>query len=365
LPSLSGHDGRIVTDGFVDPSVLLEVRDLRTYYPVREGLFHRVAGFVRAVDGVELEIRRGETLGLVGESGSGKTTLGKAILGLAPITSGEVRLAGRALPSRIGDRPAEIRRAIQVVFQDVSNSVNPRRTIGGTIADPMVVNGLGDRRARSERVRQLLETVELPSEFAHRYPHELSGGERQRVGIARALALDPKLIVLDEPTSSLDVSVQAKIVELLASLQRRLDLTYLLISHDLALVRTLATRIAVMYLGKIMEVAPAATLFEAPRNPYTLCLLTAIPTVEGEIVDPNRPRLRVLPGDIPSPRNPPPGCVFHTRCPARESVCVEREPALRQMTAGHLSRCHFDAFDASAVAQLAASGRHAATRGST
>lgn len=345
-----------MTESLADPQTLLEVCDLRTYYPVREGLFHKVVGFVRAVDGVDLDIRRGETLGLVGESGSGKTTLGKAILGLAPVSGGEVRLAGRALPPRIGDRPAELRQSIQVVFQDVSNSVNPRRTIGGTIADPMVVNGLGDRKTRAQRVRELLETVELPSEFAHRYPHELSGGERQRVGIARALALSPKLIVLDEPTSSLDVSVQAKIVELLANLQRQLDLTYLLISHDLALVRSLATRIAVMYLGRIMEVAPTATLFAAPRNPYTLCLLTAIPTVEGAILDPNRPRMRVLPGDIPSPRNPPPGCVFHTRCPVRQPVCAEREPALRQITSGHHSRCHFDTFDAGAVAQPIASG---------
>lgn len=331
--------------------VLLQIRGLRTYYPVREGLLHRVTGFVRAVDGVDLDVRQGQTLGVVGESGSGKTTLGKAIVGLVPVTAGEIRMAGQPLPPRIGDRPAEMRRAIQVVFQDVSNSLNPRRTIGGTISDPMVVNGLGDRDERRARVRQLLETVELPSEFAYRYPHELSGGERQRVGIARALALDPKVIVLDEPTSSLDVSVQAKIVELLANLQHRLDLTYLLISHDLALVRSLASDIAVMYLGRIMEVAPAVALFEAPRNPYTICLLTAIPTVEGEVVDVDRPRMRVLPGDIPSPRDPPPGCVFHTRCPARQSVCIEREPPLRPLASGHYSRCHFDSFNPSRIAQ--------------
>ena len=329
---------------------LLEIRDLRTHFPVREGLFNRVTGFVRAVDGVDLEIRRGETLGLVGESGSGKTTLGRAVLGLAPITAGEVRLGGRRLPDRIEDRPTELRRSIQVVFQDVSNSVNPRRTIEATIGDPMVVNRIGDRRSRAERVRELLQTVELPTEFAHRYPHELSGGERQRVGIARALALNPKLIVLDEPTSALDVSVQAKIVELVANLQGELDLTYLLISHDLALVRSLATRIAVMYLGRIMELASAPALFKDPRNPYTVCLLTAVPTVEGEVAE-QRPKLRVLPGDVPSPRNPPPGCVFHTRCPMRQQVCVEREPDLRENAPGHYSRCHFDGVDPELVAR--------------
>ena len=334
-------------------SSLLEIEDLRTHYPVREGLFGRVTGVVRAVDGVDLAITQGETVGLVGESGSGKTTLGKAILGLAPVTSGEVRLAGRPLPPLIADRPAELRRSIQVVFQDVSNSVNPRRTIGATIADPMVVNRIGDRRSRAERVGTLLATVELPTEFAHRYPHELSGGERQRVGIARALALDPRLIVLDEPTSSLDVSVQAKIVELLAGLQRELDLTYLLISHDLALVRSLATRIAVMYLGRIMELAPTRTVFAAPRNPYTVCLLTAIPTVETGNLDAERPRMRVLPGDVPSPRNPPPGCVFHTRCPMRQQVCVERAPELREIAPGHFSRCHFDAIEPPAMADPA------------
>ncbi len=329
--------------------LLLEVRDLRTHYPVREGLFHRVVGHVRAVDGVTLEIRRGETLGLVGESGSGKTTFGKAILGLAPITSGEIRLNGHVLPAKIGDRPAELRRAVQVVFQDVSNSVNPRRSVGGTIADPMLVNGVGDRSERARRVRRLLETVELPTDFAHRYPHELSGGERQRVGIARALALEPQLMVLDEPTSALDVSVQAKIVELLGDLQRGLGLTFLLISHDLALVRSLATRIGVMYLGRLMELAPTETLFGAPRNPYTFCLLSAVPSVEGDPTDPSRPRMRVLPGDVPSPREPPAGCVFHTRCPAREAVCVERVPELREVAPGHYTRCHFDSFEGSRV----------------
>ena len=335
---------------------LVEIRDLRTHFPVREGLFHRVTGFVRAVDQVDLDIMQGETLGVVGESGSGKTTLGKAILGLAPVSGGEIRMAGKPLPPRIGHRSSEVRRAIQVVFQDVSTSLNPRRTIGGTIADPMRVNRAGDRTSRRERVRQLLETVELPPEFAHRYPHELSGGERQRVGVARALALGPRLVILDEPTSSLDVSVQAKIVELLASLQRSMDLTYLLVSHDLALVRTLSTRIAVMYLGRIMELAPTTALFQAPRNPYTMCLLAAIPTVDRGLVDVDRRRMRVLPGEIPNPRNPPSGCVFSTRCPARQTKCAEQAPPLREVAPGHYSRCHFDTFEPRAVVDLPEAG---------
>ena len=256
---------------------LLEVRGLRTYYPIRDGLFQGVVGSVRALDGVDLTIRAGETFGLVGESGSGKTTLGKAILGLAPVTEGEIRLAERPISPRLGDRQIAERRAIQMVFQDVATSLNPRRTVGATIADPLHVNKIGSRRDRSERTLRLLDMVELPREHAHRYPHELSGGERQRVGVARALAMEPRLIVLDEPTSALDVSVQAKIVDLLAQLQRELGLTYLLISHDLALVKNLATRVAVMYLGHVMEAASARALFAEPRHPYTTCLLTAIP----------------------------------------------------------------------------------------
>ena len=335
---------------------LVEIRDLRTDYPLRGGTFNRVTGFVRAVDGVELDIPDAETVGVVGESGSGKTTLGKAILGLAPVSAGEIRMAGRPLPPRISDRSSEERRAIQAVFQDVGNSLNPRRTVGGTIADPMAVNGLGSRSERRERVAELLETVELPAEFAHRYPHELSGGERQRVGIARALALSPRLLILDEPTSALDVSVQAKLVELLGDLQRRMDLTYVLISHDLALVRTLSTRVAVMYLGRIMELASTETLFQMPRNPYTMCLMTAIPTIDDEVIDADRSRMRVLPGEIPSPSDPPPGCVFSSRCPARQAICMTEAPPLRELSPGHYSRCHFTEFDVDAIADAPDTG---------
>jgi oligopeptide/dipeptide ABC transporter ATP-binding protein len=326
---------------------LLELRGLQTYYPVQEGLFQRVVGVVRALDGVDLVVQPGETVGLVGESGSGKTTLAKAIMGLAPVTAGEIRLAGQRLPARISDRPVDLRRGVQMVFQDVSTSLNPRRTVGGSIADPLVVNRIGSPRDRRRRVAALLEMVELPTAFANRYPHELSGGERQRVGVARALALAPRLLVLDEPTSALDVSVQAKVVDLLTSLQRQLDLTYILISHDLALVRDLANRVAVMYLGRLMEEAETRPLFETPRNPYTACLLTAVPTLEpaGERTAPldhQRLGLRVLPGEPPSPRNPPSGCVFHPRCPLAQPRCREEAPAFRLLDAGQASRCHFD-----------------------
>jgi len=323
---------------------LLAIHGLSVQYAVREGLFQRTVGAVRAVEAVDLTIAAGETFGLVGESGSGKSTLAKAVLGLAPVSSGSIHLAGRALPRRIGDRPAELRRAVQIVFQDVSTALNPRRSVGAAIEDPMLINRTLARRDRHARVRRLLEMVELPTDFVGRYPHELSGGERQRVGIARALALEPRLIVLDEPTSSLDVSVQAKVADLLAQLQRTLGLTYLLISHDLALVRNLATRVGVMYLGRLMEVAPAAELFDAPHNPYTACLLTAVPTVDMSGVQQasSGKGLRVLPGDVPSPRNPPSGCVFHTRCPMRQPICAQQEPPLRRVASGWYLRCHFD-----------------------
>jgi len=325
------------------PQPLLEVRDLRTYFPVRGGVLNRSHGQVRAIDGVSLTVNQGETYGIVGESGSGKTTLGRAILGLAPVTAGEIRLDGARLPDRAQKRTAALRTAIQPVFQDVSNSLNPRRTVGAIVADPMAVHRVGTRHSRRTRTRELLELVELPGSFAERYPHELSGGERQRVALARALALEPRLIVLDEPTSALDVSVQAKIVELLLSVQRQLGLTYLLISHDLALVRNITDRISVMYLGRIFEEASVAQVFDDPRNPYTACLLTAVPDVDdgsGAV----RPGLRVLPGELPSMRQPITGCAFLSRCPVRADVCATDEPPLRTIGTGHLSLCHFDSY---------------------
>jgi peptide/nickel transport system ATP-binding protein len=324
---------------------LLDIRGLRTHYPIRAGLLQRVVGSVRALDGVDLAIRAGETFALVGESGSGKTTLGKAILGLAPVTAGEIRLAERPIPPRLGDRQIAERRAIQMVFQDVATSLNPRRTVGATIADPLHVNKIGSPKDRHERVLRLLDMVELPRQHAQRYPHELSGGERQRVGVARALAMEPRLIVLDEPTSALDVSVQAKVVDLLIQLQRELGLTYLLITHDLALVKHLATRVAVMYLGHVMEAASAEAIFAEPHNPYTTCLLNAIPGIEDEVAIPGGRRLRVLPGDVPSPRDPPPGCVFHTRCPMNQPICASQAPTLREVRPGQVSWCHFDVND--------------------
>lgn len=320
---------------------LLEVRDLHTHFPLRGGVLNRARGQVRAIDGVSLTVGRGETYGIVGESGSGKTTLGRAILGLAPVTAGEILLDGTRMPDRVEKRPSALRTALQPVFQDVANSLNPRRTVGATVADPMMVHSVGSRRSRHDRTRELLELVELPRSFADRYPHELSGGERQRVALARALALEPRLIVLDEPTSALDVSVQAKIVELLGSVQEQLGLTYLLISHDLALVRNIADRISVMYLGRVFEEASVAQVFEDPRNPYTACLLTAVPGVDGAS-DVAKPGIRVLPGELPSMQRQVVGCAFRSRCPVRADVCATAEPPWRLVDGGHHSLCHFD-----------------------
>jgi peptide/nickel transport system ATP-binding protein len=325
---------------------LLEIRDLKVHYPIRGGVLNKVQGSIRAIDGISLSINRGETYGLVGESGSGKTTLGRAILGLAPISAGQILFDGESLPERVEKRSKKLRMRIQPVFQDVSNSLNPRRTIHSIVMDPMIANQIADRRACDKKVMDLLEIVELPRAFASRYPHELSGGERQRVGMARALALDPELIVLDEPTSALDVSVQAKIVELLSSIQSQLGLTYLLISHDLALVRNLANRVNVMYLGQSMEEAPVDVMFEEPRNPYTVCLLSAVPDVGGANLDSDRPRLRVLPGDVPSVRKPMIGCSFESRCPVNAvGLCSQEKPPFREVGSLHHSRCHFDSFD--------------------
>jgi peptide/nickel transport system ATP-binding protein len=341
------------------PAPLLEVRDLRTYFPLRSGVLNRATGQVRAIEGVSLTVAPGQTYGVVGESGSGKTTLGRAILGLAPITTGEILLDGRRLPDRVERRPAALRTAIQPVFQDVSNSLNPRRTVGATVADPLVVHSVGSHRSRQLRTRELLELVELPRSFADRYPHELSGGERQRVALARALALEPRLIVLDEPTSALDVSVQAKIIELLVSVQRQLGLTYLLISHDLALVRNIADRIGVMYLGRVFEEAAVSQIFEDPRNPYTACLLTAVPGVDGAS-EVDKPGVRVLPGELPSMRKQIVGCAFRSRCPVRADICRTEEPPLRPVGTGHRSRCHFDTWswqDAAPASTAAGQGR--------
>ncbi|WP_232700626.1 ABC transporter ATP-binding protein [Halobacterium wangiae] len=301
---------------------LLSVRNLKTYYPVTGGLLNRKQDDVKAVDGVSFDINRGETVGLAGESGCGKTTVAKTILGLVEETAGEVVYDGQDLTELNDGELREVREDIGVVFQDPFSSLNPRMTVRKLVAEPLVTHRDMTDRERNERVAHLLERVGLSEEHMRRYPHEFSGGQRQRIAIARALALEPSFVILDEPTSALDVSVQARTLKLLDELQEELDLTYLLITHDLNVMRRIADRLLVMYLGRVMEHGPANTLFEAPHHPYTEALLSAVPRV-GIESDPI-----LLEGDVPSPRNPPTGCRFHTRCPYATEDCEGEEPAL-------------------------------------
>ncbi len=326
----------------VSADVLLDVRDLHTHFPVRRGVFGRVRGHVRAVDGVSFTVRRGETLGLVGESGCGKTTLGRTLLRLIEPTSGSVRLGAdeiTALPRR---ELRAARRRMQIVFQDPYSSLNPRLTVGSMIGEALAIHRLARGAAARERVAELLVQVGLAPEHASRYPHEFSGGQRQRVGIARALAVQPELIVLDEPVSALDVSIQAQIVNLLAELQARLGLAYLFVAHDLAVVEHVSDRVAVMYMGRIVELADADALYRDPRHPYTRALLAAVP-----VPDPERRSGRVAPrGDVPDPARPPAGCRFHPRCPLAEEAghlprCRGEDPGLREVAPGHWVACHW------------------------
>jgi oligopeptide transport system ATP-binding protein len=316
---------------------LVSVTDVIKHFPTGGGFRQEV---VRAVDGVTFDIAKGETLGLVGESGCGKSTLGRVIMQLHPATSGSIKFEGRELTKMRGNQLRQVRQRMQIIFQDPYASLNPRMAIGDIIAEPLKNFGLGNRRAREKRVQEVMRVCGLNPDFANRYPHEFSGGQRQRIGIARALVLTPSLIVADEPISALDVSIQAQIVNLLEDLQAKFKLTYLFIAHDLSVVRHVSDRVAVMYLGKIVEVATSKEVYDKPLHPYTKVLLSSIPSANAEIEGRRKPIL--LKGEIPSPINPPSGCRFHTRCPiAQLPICAEVEPQLEMKADGHVAACHF------------------------
>jgi len=319
---------------------LLEVNDLVMHFPLTRGIIlQRKVGAVQAVDGVSFSVKKGETLGLVGESGCGKSTTGRAILQLYKPTSGEVNFLGKDLTKLDAGEMRKMRRHLQMIFQDPYASLNPRMTVGSIISEPMQIHNLVDRRHRNQRVQELLETVGLNPYFANRYPHEFSGGQRQRIGVARALAANPAFIVADEPVSALDVSIQAQIVNLLEDLQEQFNLTYLFIAHDLSVVKHISDRVAVMYLGKIVELASRDTIYEEPLHPYTKALLSAVP-IPDPVIEKKRERI-ILAGDVPSPINPPSGCHFHTRCQyAIKGTCDVVEPSFEDKGNNHFVACH-------------------------
>jgi oligopeptide/dipeptide ABC transporter ATP-binding protein len=325
----------------VDKKTLLQLRDLKMHFPVTQGIiFQRTVGYVRAVDGVDLDILQGQTLGLVGESGSGKTTLGRTIVRLYKPTAGQILFGDQDLAQLDGNALRRMRQRVQMIFQDPFASLNPRYTIGSLIAEPMHVYKQGTASEIRERTEELLRVVGLRPEYIDRYPHEFSGGQRQRIAVARALSIHPEFVIADEPVSALDVSVRAQVLNLLQRLQRQFNLTYLFISHDLSVVRHVADRIAVMYLGKIVELADRDELYAAPKHPYTKALLSAVPIPDPKI-EKKRRRI-ILSGDLPSPINMPKGCRFHTRCPIAQSICREVEPPF-ELKGGqtHYAACHF------------------------
>jgi len=342
---------------------LLEAKNLKMHFPIKAGVLRRTIGHVKAVDGVDLQVRRGETLGLVGESGCGKSTLARLILRLLEPTDGEVLVDGEDILGYDRKRMLRVRRNMQIVFQDPYASLNPRMTVGNIVGEPLKIHNIGEASDRKRRVQELLEIVGLSPEHYNRYPHEFSGGQRQRIGVARAIALNPRLIICDEPVSALDVSIQAQVINLLQDLQKEFDLTYIFIAHDLSVVKHISDRVAVMYLGKIVEIAERKKLYDEPRHPYTSSLLSAIP-----IPDPEKERERsriVLTGDVPSPANPPPGCSFHTRCPRAQQYCKEHEPGLEPQDGeasgeagkaeGHLAACFFPVMEGQSIEEPATS----------
>ncbi len=322
-----------------NPEVLVEVKDLKMYFPITQGIvIQKHVGDIKAVDGITFNIHRGETLGLVGESGCGKSTTGRAILQLYTPTGGEVHFEGQDIVKMKGESLRKMRRRMQMIFQDPYASLNPRMTVGNIIAEPLEVHNILKRSERRDRVKELLEVVGLNPYFINRYPHEFSGGQRQRIGVARALALNPDFIVADEPISALDVSIQAQVINLLEDLQEQFGLTYLFIAHDLSVVRHISDRIAVMYLGKLVELADRFTLYDNPLHPYTQALLSAVP-IPDPVIEEKRQRI-ILEGDVPSPANPPNGCNFCTRCPKVFEPCYEQEPEFKEVEPGHWVACH-------------------------
>jgi peptide/nickel transport system ATP-binding protein len=322
-------------------TTLLEVRDLKKHFPIQRGLLRRVVGHVKAVDGVSFQISEGETLGLVGESGCGKTTTGRLVLRAMPPTAGEVLLrqnGGMVDLTGLSRRQLKpIRKDVQIIFQDPFSSLSPRMSVLDIVSEPLIIHGVKDEAERRARVRELLELVGLRVQHMNRYPHAFSGGQRQRIGIARALALRPKLVVCDEPVSALDVSIQAQVLNLLKDLQSEFGLAYLFIAHDLGVVEHISDRVAVMYLGRIVELASATDLYRSPKHPYTEALLSAVPAAAPGM---KRERI-VLQGDVPNPANPPPGCAFHPRCRYAQEVCRTTTPELREITPGQVAACHF------------------------
>jgi len=321
-----------------EKEVLLKVENLKKYFPILQGVIRRKVGDVKAVDDVSFDIYKGETLGLVGESGCGKSTTGRVILQLYPVTEGKIEFEGQDLTELRGEPLRKMRPSMQMIFQDPHACLNPRMTVGSIISEPLFEHSVAKGRERLQRVEELLELVGLDSTHANRYPHEFSGGQRQRIGIARALALNPKFIICDEPIAALDVSIQAQVVNLLEDLQKEFGLTYLFISHDLSMIRHIAQRVAVMYLGRIMELADHKSLYENPKHPYTQALLSAVPSPDP-VREETRERV-ILSGDVPSPADPPPGCPFHTRCPIAEEQCSQEIPAWRELQVGHWVACH-------------------------